>query len=123
MKILKIVFAAAAFMLIAGTGFAQQDAKLKEKAMEKVNEINTEIVSVNPKAALTEEQKTQIVEVELQKLKDIRDLKKQALPEEETKEKQKAINQAAGQKISKDILTPDQRKARKEAKEAAKSKE
>lgn len=119
MKNLKLFLTLFVFLLSASAAFSQK-VDFQAKAAEKATQINNEIVSVNPKAALTADQTAKIVEIEAKKLTDQQALRKSGLSKEELAEKQKALNQEAGKKIS-ELLTDDQRKARKNAKKAEKS--
>ncbi len=103
------------FLGFAVSGFAQSD-KLKEKANEWVNNLNTEITSVDKSLALTEAQKTQMVSIQIERLEELKKAKKEGAD----KEVNKAINKKHFQKIFKEVITKEQMKARKIAKEKSK---
>tara|TARA_R110002072_G_scaffold213959_1_gene371120 strand:- start:403 stop:747 length:345 start_codon:yes stop_codon:yes gene_type:complete len=107
----KILFTGIFFLGLAITGFAQSD-KLKEKANEKVEELNSEIVAGDKSQALTDEQKTQIYNIHIERLKELKQAKKDGAD----KETNKAVNKKHFQKIYKEVLTKEQMKARKKGK-------
>ena len=112
MRIL-FIFLALNFM---GTSVFSQTTKMEERANKKVEQINQLISSENPDLALTEDQKTKIYDLYLQKLVEIRKINKSDLSDEEKKSQRKAINQKTGKTINMDVLTKEQRQARKNAK-------
>ena len=103
----KIIFTA--ILLI---GFAQSD-KMKEKAKEKVEQINTQITTSDKSLALTDEQREQIFIVQINMMKEVKVLRK----EKAEKNAIKAVYKKYGQKIFKEILTKEQMKARKISRE------
>ena len=62
-----------------------QDQKIAEKAEQKVEEINQLIISENPDLELTAEQKETLLQLHVQKLKDIRTINKSEATEDEKK--------------------------------------
>ena len=107
----KIMLALILCFTVSATVFAQSD-KLKAKATEKVEQLNTEIVEGDKTQALSEEQKAQIFEVHVERIKAVRKARKAGAEKEELKE----INKKYYQKIFTDILTKEQRKTRKSGK-------
>ena len=107
----KIIFTLMLCFTVSATVFAQSD-KLKAKATEKVEQLNTEIVEGDKTQALSEEQKAQIFEVHVERIKAVRKARKAGAEKEELKE----INKKYYQKIFTDILTKEQRKTRKSGK-------
>lgn len=111
----KIIITSILFLGFTVAGFAQSD-KITEKANEWVNNLNTEITSTDESLALTETQKTQIVAIQVERLMELKKAKKAGAD----KEANKAINKKHFQKIFKEVLTKEQMKARKAAKEKSK---
>lgn len=111
----KLIFTCVLFLGFIITGDAQSN-KLKEKANKWTNNLNTEIVSVDTSLALTEVQKNQIVTIQIERLKALKKNKKDGADIDANK----AINKKHFQKIFKEILTKEQMKARKRAKEKSK---
>lgn len=105
----KILFTCILFLgLGLTTGFAQSD-KMKEKATERIEKLNAEITAGDASQALTEEQKTKLMALEIEKLKEIRKNKKDG----GDNESRKAINKKYAKQIYQDVLTKEQKKARK----------
>ncbi len=115
----KLIFTALLLIGFTFSGFAQSD-KMKEKANQKIEKINTQIIKGNESVALTDEQKEKIYALEIEKLKKIKSLRKEIKDKTVLKEKIKALNKAEGKEISQNILTKEQKKARKMAKEKIK---
>lgn len=103
-----------ALVLIAGFSSATmaQSEKLKEKAMEKVEELNAQIVAGDASLALSDAQKEQIQQIHIDRIKETRTLRKDGA----TKEDIKAANKKYYKKIYNEILTKKQKKARKNGK-------
>lgn len=100
------------FLGLTFIGFAQSD-KMVEKSNDLVKQLNDEITSVDKSLALSDEQKSQIQQIHIDRLTEL----KQAKKEGKDKEGNKEINQKYFQKIFKEVLTKPQAKARKQAKE------
>jgi len=111
----KILLTCLLFVGLGMTGFAQSD-KMKEKAAEKVEELNAQIMAGDTSQALTEDQKKQILIIQIEKLKELRKIKKA----DGDKEDRKEVNKKYSQKINKEILTKAQRKAKKAGKDKMK---
>ena len=102
------------FLMIALSlsGFAQ-NSKMKEKAMEKVEELNEQIVAGDQNLALTKDQREKVYQLELSRLTEVQKARKAS----EDKEKIKEINQKYFKEIFNDVLTKEQKKARKAGKD------
>lgn len=109
----KIIFTGILFLGLAMTGYAQSD-KMKEKATEKVEELNAQIMAGDKSQGLTEAQKEQVYSIHIERLKEL----KKARNEGADKEKNKEINKKYFQKIYKEVLTKEQKKAKKEGKDS-----
>lgn len=108
----KSLFACILLLGISISGFAQND-KLMKKADALVDEMNTQITSVDESAALTEAQKGQLQTIQYERLSELKKAKKAGADKSENKE----INKKYYSKIFKGLLTKEQMKARKTAKE------
>ncbi len=117
MKNTKLLLTLLTLFLFTGIGFSQS-AKVQQKAADKVEEMNTMIVSINPDAALSVEQKEKIEALNVEKMMGVRKIKKSEATEEEKEVKRKALIKEISQKINKEILTKEQRQAKKEARAA-----
>ncbi|MFG6686074.1 hypothetical protein ACGK9U_05790 [Mariniflexile sp. HNIBRBA6329] len=107
----KLIVASILFVGLSISGFAQSD-KMKESVKEKVEQLNSELVAGDKSQGLTEEQKTQIYNIHLERLKELKDAKKNGAD----KDANKVINKKYFQKIYKEVLTKEQVKARREGK-------
>ncbi|TXG36064.1 hypothetical protein [Seonamhaeicola maritimus] len=111
----KTILAITLFVGVSISGFAQTD-KMKETANEKVEALNTEIIAGDISQALSDEQKTQIYTIHIERLIELRQAKKDGAD----KEANKVINKKYFKKIFQEVLTKEQMKARKAAKEKSK---
>lgn len=93
------------------SGFSQSEEKMMEKAKEKVEELNAEIIEGDASLALSEAQKEKIYNLHLTKMQEAKKLKNAKVD----KEKIKASNKVYNQQIFKDVLTKEQKKARRKA--------
>ena len=100
------------FLGLTFAGFAQSD-KIVEKSKDLVNQLNDEITSVDKSLALSEEQKSQIQQIHIDRLTELKKAKKEGKDKEANKE----INQKYYQRIFKEVLTKPQMKARRQARE------
>lgn len=112
----KIIFACILFFGFGLTTCFAQSEKLKEKAAEKVELLNAELVAADKTQGLTAEQKETIFNLHIERLKELRQVRKDGGKKEESK----VVNQKYNQKIYKEILTKKQKQARKAAKEKTK---
>lgn len=108
----KIIITSILFLGLTLSGFSQSK-KLMDKAQGFVDKLNAEITAVDKSLALTDEQKSQILDIQVDRLKALRDAKKEGASKEENKE----INKSHFQKIYKEILTKEQKKARQKGKQ------
>jgi len=97
---------------ISFSGFSQND-KMKETASEKVQELNEQIIAGDKNLALTQDQKDKIYELHIQRLTEIKSKRKEGAGKEDLKE----VNQKYFKQIFDEVLTKDQKKARKAGKE------
>lgn len=111
----KIIVTCILFLGLGLTGFAQSE-KVKEKATQKVEELNKEIMAEDPSLALSEEQKSQVYEIHVKRIMATRKANKSEASEED----KKAIQKSYFKKIYSEVLTKEQRKARKAGKEKTK---
>lgn len=109
----KIIFTLLLSLSLSATLSAQSD-KLKAKATEKVEELNTEIVAGDKSQALSEDQKAQIFDIHVERIKATKKARKDGAEKEEIK----AINKKYFQKIFKEVLTNKQLKARRAGKKS-----
>ncbi len=114
MKKMKFILTILSMLLFVAASFSQ--SKAEQKAMDKVEKLNTQIVSANADAALSDEQKEKIAALYVENTKAIRAIKKSDATEEEKKEQTKALRKEMNKKVNKEILTKDQRKAKKAGK-------
>lgn len=108
----KIILAIVLIVGFSSVTLAQSE-KLKEKAMEKVEELNAEIVAGDASLALTDLQKEQIQQIHVDRIKETRKLRKDGAAKEDIK----AANKKYFKKIFTEVLTKEQKKARKSGKE------
>ena len=103
------------FIGVSNTAFSQSEKELKkieQKATELTNKLNAEIEAGDKSVALSEEQKSAIIKIHVERILDIRKLGKDAAQEDK-----KADNQKHYQKIMKEILSKEQLKAIKKGKQ------
>lgn len=94
-----------------GLAATAQSQKQKDKAMEQVKELNTQLTDIDKTLALSEEQMEKIMMLEIKKTKDMRAIKKNDGTNEDKKEKRKEYRNAL-----KEVLTKKQNKALRAAK-------
>ncbi len=112
----KALFICALFLGLGLTTVAAQSNKMKEKATEKVEELNNEIIAADKSLALSDIQKHQITEIHIERLKTVKQYKKAGSDKEELKE----INKKYFKIIFSDVLTKAQKKARSKGKKKLK---
>ena len=108
----KIIFTCLLLIVFTATGFSQSD-KLKGKATELVEKLNTQITAGDKSQALSDEQKEQVSTIHIERIKESRKAKKEGASEEEIK----AINKKHYKRIYTEVLTKEQKQARKKGKE------
>ena len=106
------------FLAIAFSGFAQSSKQQEKKAQRKVKELNELIVSIDTTLALTENQRKQIFNLHLSKMREY----KIVMENGGSKESGKTVFKKYYQKIN-GVLTLEQKKARTKAKKIIKNKE
>ncbi len=85
--------------------------------MEKTEKLNQAIIAGDAEEALTAAQAKEITALYVQMTKDVRAVKKAGGAADAIKAEQKTIRKAVSQKINKEILTKDQRAAKRKEKE------
>ena len=108
----KLVLALTMVLGVYTIGSAQND-KIVEKAQEKAEEINAEIVAGDSTLALSADQMKRITEIHVKRITETRKLRKANADDDEIKE----ANKKYFKEIVQDVLTKEQRLARKEGKE------
>mgnify|MGYP006936360992 FL=1 len=93
---------------VSATVFAQSD-KLKAKATEKVEQLNNEIIASDESLALSDMQKSEIHQIHVERIMAARKAEKSGVSDED----KKAIQKRYFKKIYNDVLTKEQKKARK----------
>jgi len=102
-------------ILISGFTFSSfgQSEKLKEKATELVEKLNTQITAGDKSQGLSDEQREQVAAIHIERIKESRKAKKDGASEEDIK----AINKKYYKKVYDEVLTKEQKQARKKGKE------
>ena len=117
-KFIVTVFAILGFVLSTQA----QSEKVKTKINKKIEKINQSIVASNDKAALTPEQKEKIFVLLLDLQKTVKKIKKENAGADNLKELMKAESKKVNKKINKEILTKEQRQAKKMTRQRKKNK-
>ncbi len=117
MKKLKFLFPFLALFLLAGQPAFAQNAKMQERAEEQLEALNEKIVQGNPDAALTPEQRKKILALYLDKQVKMKEIRQSDLGDDEKAEKRKELNKETARIINQEILTKEQRQAKREARE------
>jgi hypothetical protein len=117
MPYLKTILVLLLTVCCLGTGFSQKSNKVEKMAMEKTEKLNQAIIAGDAEEALTAEQATDITAIYVKMTKDVRAVKKAGGEADAIKAGQKVIRKAAAQKINKEILTKEQRAAKRKGKE------
>lgn len=115
MKNIKLFSTLVFLVVFTTTSFAQD--KVTAEATKKVEELNKELISVDKNAALTESQQQEIINLYVEKTKAIKKIKKEVSDETEQKNQIKEINKAYGKNVNMNVLTKEQREAKKKAKQ------
>ena len=119
MKTVKTILSIVILFVSMSTLTAQKKS-MEDKATEKVNSINAMILSEDENLGLNDEQKEKMVAYQVGMLKEVQGIKKEGLPEEETKAKLKVVYKKAYTEMIVAILTKDQQAAFKVAKQKSK---
>lgn len=112
----KIVLSCILFLGLGLTTSFAQSEKMKEKATEKVEQLNAELIAGDKSLALSEEQKKQVFDIHLERLIAVKKANKSGADKEEMKE----VNKKYFKKIFQGVLSKEQMKARKAGKEKLK---
>ncbi|MEW4922688.1 hypothetical protein [Algibacter sp. 2305UL17-15] len=107
----KILFTCLLLLGLSVSGFAQPK-NIIQKANEKIEELNSQIIAIDTSLALTDDQITKIQTLHVNRLKDVKQAKKNG----QSKDDIKQINKKCFQKIFKEILTKPQVKAQRAGK-------
>jgi hypothetical protein len=107
----KIVYIFTLLLGLSFTGHAQSE-KIKEKATEKVEQLNNEIIASDESLALSDMQKSEIHQIHVERIMAARKAEKSGVSDED----KKAIQKRYFKKIYNDVLTKEQIKARKAGK-------
>ncbi len=108
---MKNIFFLAILFLGISTSTNAQSKKIEQKAKALTEKINKEIIAGNKTLALSEEQKKEIIKIQIERLTGLRKLSKSA-----SKEEKKNFNKTYYKKIYSKVLTKEQRLARKKSK-------
>lgn len=100
--------------LFSGKVVAQAVAS-DQKAMDQLEQLSSKIVSENPAATLSTEQKSKILELYKERLQKLEEINASTIDKDEKKEQRQAITKSTNQEIRKNILTTEQRQALKAA--------
>ncbi len=103
------------FLFTGLTHGIAQSGEIQKKAADRVEALNERIVAGNTAAALSDEQKTKIQDIYLEMEIKLLAIRKSADSKEEKKEQRKALHKLVSQHINKDILTKEQRLAKRKA--------
>ncbi|MFH4967716.1 hypothetical protein V8G61_05870 [Gaetbulibacter sp. M240] len=105
-------------LLILGLSLSlSAQSKMENKAAERAEKFNTEIVAGDKSQALTDDQIAQITELEMNRLKEVRGLRKSNAD----KEAIKAVNKKYFKQMYSEVLTKEQKKARSKGKDKVKN--
>jgi len=114
----KLVFS---LMMIIGFTLSSQaqtkktkiNKKIETKINKKIEKINLSIIKSDKSAALTHKQKEQIFEILFEAQKNMKAIKKAHKGEDNLKELLKAESKKANKRINKEVLSKQQRAAKK----------
>ena len=109
MKTIKTIIVTLIMTFFSHSTFAQD--KIESKAAELVQEMNSKLTDATK---LTPEQQKLMLQLYVEKIKEVRAAKKEITDEVAQKEKVSEINKTYGKKIQETILTKEQREALKE---------
>ena len=110
-----------ALVLMSISNVSAQKKTLEDKANEKMVQIDEFIKSENESLELAEEQKEKMLAYQVTMLKEVKAVKSEGLPEEETKVKLKALYKKAYKEMIVGILSKEQQSALKTAKKKSKN--
>jgi len=115
----KIIFTVIALIAISISGYSQSN-KTIAKAEKYVDKVNAYIISVDETLALSDNQKTKILKVQIQRIEEHDKLKEEVEDEAKRKELNKPINKKYGTIINREILSKEQFNAFKEGRKNSK---
>ena len=107
----KLMFICLLLIGFASNGFAQSD-KMKEKANAAIEKLNTELVNIDESLALTEDQRTKMMDIHLGRIKELKKIQKAESDKDKRKELSKPVNKKHYKMIYAEVLTKEQRMAR-----------
>ncbi|MDY7396790.1 hypothetical protein UMM65_16195 [Aureibaculum sp. 2210JD6-5] len=114
MKKTIIIFTVLLLGLMA-TGFSQSK-KIQKKVIKKIESLDESIVKVNKEAALTDKQKETLKVIYAEQFVKIEKIKNEVIDTEKRKAQIKQINRKYIKIINKEVLTNEQKKAKKNSK-------
>lgn len=118
MKVLKLILSAALLLFVTNLAVAQKGVSLEQRAVNKVEEFNAQILAGDDTQALTAEQRTEMEAIFFQMFTDVREIRRGEGTDEEKDEAMKATRKQAFGTINREILTKEQRQAKRAGKEA-----
>ena len=110
-----------AVLLMSISNLTAQKKTLEDKANAKIVQIDEFILSENENLGLEDEQKEKMLAYQVTMLKEVKEIKSEGLPEEETKIKLKALYKKAYKEMIVGILSKEQQTALKTAKKKSKN--
>ena len=113
MKSINFFLVITALFLSCNIGFAQS-SKDNSKAIKSTDKIDSQLKSENPALALSESQRSQIIALQMEYIKELSVYRKNNPDKEVAKTKSKELKKAMRAKISKEILTAEQAQAQKD---------
>ncbi len=113
----KVLFICVLFLGFGVTTTEAQSKNMKQKATDKVELLNNEIIAGNKSAALSDIQKYQVTQIHMERLKILKEYRKTGSDKAEIQK----INKRFFKIIFDDVLTKAQKKARKKGKEKLKN--
>lgn len=113
-KIITLCF----FLIGIVTASFGQSEKLEDRAQEKVDTFNEPLLEA--KVGLTDRQKQDLKVIYIAQLKEIKQVRKEYKDSENKKVKLKEVYQKYSKQIHQEILTKEQKQARKKARESKK---
>lgn len=99
-----------------GAVYGQQPTKLEAKAAEKVAQFDQEIQAGDAEQSLSDDQKKAMSDILVMMYRDVRKVKKAGGEADAIKAEQKVVRKAAFKRINAEVLTKEQRQARRAGK-------
>lgn len=117
----KLLITGILVIAFAFSGYSQSE-KAKDKAKEKVEQLASWVEAGDPSAALSDTQKEQIFDLYAQMRKEINDLKdKYPHKGSDFESERKEINKKYNHKVNKEVLSREQRKAKRKGKKMSRN--